>query len=471
MFLRPHHFQAAQRHLTDQMARGDHWSTYYNWGLRHLRLDAEALANYRLVIPRLQARLRDGTLVEVPDDGHLPELDLKPVFAQTDRLDVFLAVPKLNLKWANVAADGNGHQGRYHVLAEDLEDENTGSRPQKLRLRRLNLKLLLSTQDLTGYETLPIARLQKSGRVGAVPEIDKAYVPPLLACDTWEALGAETLQTIYHRIGKRREFLANLARERNFSFESQAMGERKRLEQLRAVHEAYSMLAVLVFAQGVHPFQAYLELARLVGQLAIFSTQRDLKDFDLPRYDHDDLGTCFDRARKLIDLLLDWDDEYTWEEAPFVGSALRMQVDLRQQWLESNNDLYVGVRTPLPPEVCRSLLKGQLSMKIGSARTVDRLFQLGQVGLRFAAVEIQPQQLPGGVVYFQIDRQSQEQEWQNVRDSKTVAIRLQEGLFGENHRAPNGTYNLDNQRVLTVRVPGQAQTTTFQFTLFILPKK
>jgi type VI secretion system protein ImpJ len=72
MFVRPHHFQAAQRNLLDLAHTSEKWDCHYNWGLRSLAIDPDALGNYRLVVRSLRARLRDGTLVSVPDDGPLP---------------------------------------------------------------------------------------------------------------------------------------------------------------------------------------------------------------------------------------------------------------------------------------------------------------------------------------------------------------------------------------------------------------
>ena len=43
---------------------------------------------------------------------------------------------------------------------------------------------------------------------------------------------------------------------------------------LGELNQAYSTLAVLAFAQGVHPFVAYIELCRIVGQLSIFTPER-----------------------------------------------------------------------------------------------------------------------------------------------------------------------------------------------------
>ena len=58
----------------------------------------------------------------------------------------------------------------------------------------------------------------------------------------------------------------------------------------------------MAHASGVHPLPAYLELCRAVGQLAIFGAAR--RPPDLPRYDHDDLGTCFLRVRDHLNDLI-----------------------------------------------------------------------------------------------------------------------------------------------------------------------
>src|SRR5262249_21505122 len=80
MFLRPHHLQAAQRYASAHLHRSSLFDEHYNWGLRSLDIDKEALANHRLVVRALQIRLRDGTIVSVPEDGELPEINLKTAF-------------------------------------------------------------------------------------------------------------------------------------------------------------------------------------------------------------------------------------------------------------------------------------------------------------------------------------------------------------------------------------------------------
>ncbi len=55
MFLRPHHLQAAQRHIAQLQHTADQWDHPFSWGLRVFDLDRDALANHRLVVRSLRA--------------------------------------------------------------------------------------------------------------------------------------------------------------------------------------------------------------------------------------------------------------------------------------------------------------------------------------------------------------------------------------------------------------------------------
>jgi type VI secretion system protein ImpJ len=457
MFLRPHHFQAAQRHWSYLSHLSEKWDVHYNWGLRAIELDLDALANHRLVVRSLKARLRDGTLVAIPEDGLLPPLELKPAFEGSNAISVYVGVPVLHLGKANISADGSAARSRYLVDTQQLEDENTGVGVQPIQVQLLNLKLLLSGQDHAGYEVLPIAAIRKSPKAEATPELDEAYIPPVLACDAWQGLQVDILQAIYHRIGQKIDLLATQVVSRGISFDSQAQGDPEIFAQLQELNQAYALLGILAFARGVHPLPAYMELCRLVGQLAIFGATR--RPPELPHYDHDDLGRCFRQVRKYIDDLLNTVRKPEYWERPFKGAGLRMQVALEPAWLEGAWQMYVGVLTPLSTEECIRLLTkpGQLDMKIGSSDRVDEIFRLGQAGLRFAHSPVPPTALPGrpGLIYFQVGRESQLEEWHNVQRSLTLAIRLNE------NRVVGSIQGLEE---LTIRTGGQ--TTTLRFMLY-----
>lgn len=460
MFLRPHHFMAAQRYWEDQSRRGEKFDLCYNWGLRSVEIDHDALANSRFVVRSLSARLRDGTLVSIPEDGVLAPYDLKPALAAEGSVTAFLAVPVVGSGRANVSESGAADGVRARVDTLVLDDENTGVNPQPVKVRRLNVRVMLSTQDHSGYELIPLARVTKSTRAEALPQLDDSYIPPVIACDAWKTLEAGILQAVYDRVGKKIELLATQVVARNIGFDSHSQGDPLVFAQLRELNESYARLGVVAFAEGVHPFAAYLELAQLVGRLAIFGPTRRVPD--LPRYDHDDLGGGFFRVKQYIDALLDIFVEPDYKERPFIGAGLRMQVTLEPAWLESVWQIYIGVQSTLEPDECVRLLTkpGQLDMKVGSSERVDTIFRMGLAGLQFDHSQNPPRALPTppGLIYFQVRRESQLVEWQNVHKTLTLAIRLNENLI---------TGNIQGQRVLSIRT-GQ-RSTTLQFTLYVVP--
>lgn len=425
MFLRPHHLQAAQRYAAHAANLSEKWDQHHNWGLRTIEIDDAALANYQLVVRRLQARMRDGTLVSVPEDGTLDAVDLRDAFGREQTLTVYLAVPVLNLGKANLAANGTVESTRYRVDVQDLEDENTGVNPQGIQVRLLNVKLLLSTQDTSGYEKLEIAQLRRSDRANATPERHPEYIPPILACDGWAPLQNDVLQYVYHRIGGKIKFLIDLIHYQHVTFDSNGPRHRLMLAQLQTLNEAYSLWNILGFANGVHPFPAYLELCRLVGQMSIFGKTYRLPD--LPRYDHDDLARFYQVLREL-NRLFDEIQEPDWHVRPFVGAGQRMEVGMEREWLEDTRyQVYVGVTSQLPANQCDALLRGDkyLNMKVASADRVERLHRDRLEGLKFSPVDQRETGvLPRGPVYFRISRDARRDEWQFVKNSLKLGVGL-----------------------------------------------
>lgn len=467
MFLRPHHFQAAQRYWMQRANRGEKWDLHYNWGLRSIRLNLEALANFRLEVASLRARLRDGTLVAIPEECTLPALDLKPALQGGGELTIYLGIPEFNPSRNNVPIPDRTADVRFSVDSLRFEDENTGVNPQSIEFRRLNVKLLLDGKDRSGYEVVPLARIKRSDRAEAVPQLDEAYIPPVLACDAWEPLGTGIVRAVHDRVGRKIERLAGQIVSRRIAIDSQNRADALLFAELREMNEAYALLGVLAFAEGVHPLHAYLELCRLVGQLAIFNPETR-RPPELPRYNHDDLAGCFYRVKKHIDALLDVVVEPEYKERPFVGAGYRMQVqELESAWLDSGWEMYIGVQTPprLDRDECVRILTDsqQLDMKVGSAQRAESIYRARLPGLRFTHEPHPTPTLPkrAGLIYFQVDRDSEPLEWQYVLDSRSLAIRLNESsIMG----------NIQDQTSLTISLPGDQQI-GMEFTLFVVPRQ
>jgi type VI secretion system protein ImpJ len=474
MFMWPHHMQQEERFDVERNRLSHQWNVHHNWGIRKLELDTDAFKNGQLQIRHLQARLRDGTLVEVPAEGRLPTLNLNEILHARDHVTILLAIAKLHANRANTAAARAANaqtapnaapiDTRFLIEDMEIEDENTGEDRQTIQFRALNLKLLTDSEDVSGYEVLPIARFEKGTAANGVPQIDVNYIPPLLACDSWKPLAVDILQGMYHHLTGRMENLANKVLTRGITFETRNPGDDVLLGRLAVLNEASTVLNTIAFAQGIHPFTAYLELCRLVGQLAIYTAERRAPP--LPAYDHDDLGMCFYKVKRQLD---DMDvDIFTYEERAFIGETLRMQVKMEPKWLEPAWQLFVGVQSPLPqPEAIRLLTKpGQLDMKIGSGDRVDAIFERGLKGLEFTYTPQPPRVLPSGagLTYFQVNRDSQKSEWEQVQKSLTLAIRV-----NQNRCVLGPAGNLQGQRVLGLKQQGTQAATTMEFSLFLVP--
>ncbi len=464
MFLRQHHFLAEHRQLVNLMQLDGKWAVHHNWGLRSIRLNTDALENFRFSVGELKARLRDGTLIEVPEDGPLPALDLKPALEASRKVTVHLGIPLLQSSHPNVTTEGLSENQRYHLITRQMDDENLGVNPQPIAFRRLNLRLLLSTQDLAGYETIPLARVEKSDRAEATPQLDSSFIPPVLACDAWPELSIGILQHVYDRIGRKVEKLAGQAVSRGITLDTlDSLSQKGNLSfaQLRVFNEALAYLSNLAFVGGIHPLMAYLELCRLVGQLSIFHATR--RPPDLPRYNHDDLGGCFHRVRSYLDELIDIAPEPDYAERDFVGHGLRMQVDIDPTWLDGSIPMYIGVVSPLEPEPCARELE-RLGTKVSSADRVEMIYRRRDVGLQFTHVPTSsvPQALPrdagasNSMTYFQINRDLQPSEWQSVESTRTLAIRFKEDIL---------VGKMEGEREVTLRLSSDM---TFRFTLYVL---
>jgi type VI secretion system protein ImpJ len=458
MFLRPHHFQAADRHWQEQVATSALWASPYSYGLHRCDISTQALANYQFQATGLQCRLGDGTIFSVAAGQDLDRRDLKAALAAKSEVTVYLAIPKLTLGRANVARDSQ--RARYQSSTAATQDEAAGGNDQDIDYLHLDGRLMLSGEDLHGYEALPIARIRRSGAEEATPELDDDYIPPLLAIDAWSPLALDIVRAIYDLIGEKIEVLSGRVRDRGITLSSPDPGDLDDLFMLHALNEAQAVLHCLTFARGVHPLTAFTELCRIVGSLSIFDPLRVVGD--IPLYDHDDLAPIFKWAKLRIETLLGSRKRLQYEQRYFTGTERGLQVAIEAAWLHTGWDWYVGVNGKnIPDRAVRDLLEtGKLDWKMGSAQMVDVIFKHGVPGIEPKALMTAPRALPShqGWVYYEIPREGN--AWKDVLATQTLALRFRTELIGNLEQLPG-------QRNLEVILPDKRAI--LQFALFAVP--
>jgi type VI secretion system protein ImpJ len=479
LFLRAHHFQAAEQAALDLRNTSECWDHPYRHGLFCLEYSPEALANGYFEILRICARLPDGTIVDLghdatPDRRPLstattannshPSKSLQSAFDETSVVRVYIGVPRRRSGGANVDVR-NGHPVTTRFVRRDvlLQDDSEGGNEQEVSLRELNVQVLLSTDDLSGFDLLPIAQIRRSSAEGAVPEIDPDYIPPLLSLDAWPSLSRGVIRAIYDTLGHKADHLSRELSSRGVDLDGQTPGDLERILMLGNLNEAQAVLGALAFSRGQHPFGVFVELCRIAGRMGLLSPTR--RTGELPAYNHDDLATVFRRLQQQIHSSLTQIRDFEYRRHEFVGAGLGLQLTFDSSLKQSNWWWFVGIHcTELSSSELQELLSpGLLDWKLGSARQVNVLFAHRAAGLEMRPLNRTVRALPPRAdwSYYEIPR-GDSPAWSDVLETQTIAIRFKDSLIANLN-------DLDGSREIVVRHRGRP--VTLRFALFAVEQE
>ena len=219
MFLLPHHFQAADQYWDELVKGSESCDHEYNYGLRSMDLSPDAISNSHFQINSFHARMRDGTYVslepsrepdrvemrsqldEVSELTRLLRANLEETLSVDPTVRIYLAVPKFRPETANVTSDRTNTTTRFLETLKPRVDESLGENDQEVSHKVLQIRLMLSTEDLSGYDVLPVGQVTRVGDRKAGPQLDVRYIPPILACDAWPPLNRDIIRAIYDKLG------------------------------------------------------------------------------------------------------------------------------------------------------------------------------------------------------------------------------------------------------------------------------
>ena len=153
-------------------------------------------------------------------------------------------MPALKLGKPNVGKIGATEHQRYVENELAVPDEVQGGNDQAVAFRDLNVRILTSTEDLTGYERLPIMQIKRSGDATATPVIDEDYFPPLLSVDGWPWLGIDIIRAIYDFLGQQQERLAEFVVNQGIHLASRDPADVDRIFKLHFINETHAVPAL-----------------------------------------------------------------------------------------------------------------------------------------------------------------------------------------------------------------------------------
>lgn len=440
MFLRPHHLQGGQRYLESLIRAGMDASRPFAWGFLELEIATEPLENFTLRIDRASLRLKDGSWVRVPDNTEVAPLNFKKALeAGGGGVDIFLGVPQMQEVRANSVSletpEETTGSPRYEPHALTRRDENTGANPQTLYVRRMRGRLFVQGEDMTGFEVVRVGRVKRSDRPGALPEMDDLGAGPILAAQADAGLSG-MLNSLADQVEAKDELMANEARENRMLFTDGVAANTEHLLKLHVLNEARAQLKAMLQCPVLHPFDMFVQLARLIGHLSVFHD--DLVPGALPQYDHDHPGVCFDRVRRRLITLLEAMRPISYVERRFARTKDErgmegLEVELDRKWIDDNAEMFVGLTAEdMEINELERLIYGSLDMKLASPKRSPRIHNIAVRGLRLQVRAVPAGTLPRrqGLHYFKVDKTmgpDRTDYWKECEQERGIRMSIREG--------------------------------------------
>jgi type VI secretion system protein ImpJ len=298
--LAPQHLQNQDRFFESSLQFRINALTFRPWGFQELEIDHQVLSAGSFALTRASGVLPDGLLFDIPDSDEGPPVKpLEDAFDEdSNTVDIYLAVPEYKERGLNVAAS-NDSDTRYQAETVLLRDETTGLSERPVQVGRKNMRLLTERELREGFSALRVARVKRNaaGDLSA----DSALVPPLLNVHAHSYLLA-IARRLVEILSAKSSQLADQRRHKNNILADFTASDIPNFWLLYTINSYFPRINHIYESKQSHPEQLFSAMLGLAGALTTFS--KDIHPRDLPKYDHDDLATCFhDLDLKLRTLL------------------------------------------------------------------------------------------------------------------------------------------------------------------------
>lgn len=419
-YLYPHHFQQHERYLEGRIEARASAIRPFVWGISRVEFDSRAMVEGRVALTAVQGVMPDGTPFQLPEDGPLPT----PLQVPNGAKDVkaYLALPRYQPGSRHLDTDleagGADRVARYRLQMLEVFDYATGNAaPESIETAVLNFSLLLDTDDLGGYATVPLLRVRELTQEGAVVT-EQRYIPPRLdvgGCDVLRGY----LSDIIGMLQQRGEALAVRFNQPGKSGGSSAITDFLLLQLMNRFEPRLRHMAGLPI---LHPEQMFAEFIALAGELSTFTTA-EKRPGSLPTYRHDDLYGCF---RPLMDVL---EREFS---AVLEQTAIPIPIEERQfgirvarlpdRSLLNQGRFVLAAKADMPTEALREQFPDML--KVGAVETIRDLVNNQLPGVPVKALPVAPREIAyhAGNVYFELEQN--DEAWKQLRNAGGFAFHV-----------------------------------------------
>ncbi len=458
LFLRPHHFQQQDQYHEHRLQQCVGLLQPYAWGVRHLRIDQEALASNVLRILELSLRFQDGELYEAPGVGtpggarpgvappggaadgamatvadDLPApVDLGALPSSVQSVTYHAALPAFKPYGGNFLALHDGApaapqaQGanapRYTQHDRDTADLYTGAAQEQLAYLKKTVRLVADFEPRASYVNFPLLRLQRAATGGF--ELDPGFMPPSTSIGASPVLFQQLRRLLDALQAKVAALCGHHADAGRQAVEFRP-GDMASYWLLHTASSACAALAHYAHHPSLHPERLYEQLLGVAGALMTFSRNWTLAE--LQPYQHDDPGPSFSRLLHIIRDLLD--TVISSRYFPIALNEVRPSYWLGQLdsgKIDERTVFYIAVSAALPALELVDVVPRRF--KLGAPDDVEKCVLAALPGVRLqhapqlpAAVPVRPD-----ACYFMLDTRGPMAE--RMLQAQSISIYVPSGI-------------------------------------------
>jgi len=424
LFLQPHHLQQMQRRMHEQAQGIAPLLTSFPYGVIEGRFSGDELAAKRVRFEVLRALMPSGLEVCFPGNAELASISIAQALnAAGDSLMVYLAVPLRRDGAGNAVEDAGTDAWRqkrlWQVGEETVADENTGTNPQPLRVRRINARLLLEGEDSSDMEVLPVLRITRDvgDDVGA-PRVDPGFIPPCLLISASPQL-LQMLRDVTSLLSASRTALVEqnvLAELRKDTVRGPQLEQFLRLQCLSRYAARFNHCTQ---DPVLTPFAFYRELRDLLADLS--PLRPELGVFEVASYSHDDPAPCLRELLRLVRQALQGQVVEAFAKVDFAKRGNRFFAVLRPEHFDLPTAYYLAIRSKQDSRAVVTLVEDADRFKL-----LPKSMQEAAIfGIGLSVDHAPPVELPSpgkGLLYFRLAPSERARLWAKIREEKELVI-------------------------------------------------
>ena len=416
MFLNPQHFQQQERYVERLIDSKCSVFGAYAFGVQQIEIDQQLLKLGKVSVLRAQGIFPDGTPFSLPDNEDPPPV--LDVGENTHNTLVYLAVPLRRPGAVDLLPkDSSLGMARYYSSEQTVKD-NTEDEGENLSVNvgKLRLKLLLDSDDTSGYACIGIVRISEA-REDKNVLLDEQFIPTCLDSNVVQNLSGflnELVGLLHHRGESIAGRLADVGRGGTAEVADYMM--------LQMINRLEPFTQHLSQVKALHPQILYAELMQMAGEMATFVAKNKRPPTFAP-YLHDDLQATFTPVMTILRQYLSMVYEQTAISLKLVEKKFGIRVaEITDRSLLDSAMFILTVRADVAEDVIRTRFPAQI--KIGPVERIRQLVNAAMPGISLRPLPVAPRQVPfrAGFTYFELEKQSS--FWSELQNSGGFAMHI-----------------------------------------------